>query len=71
MPAPAAGAAQDTVKTAPRAPRLEEATAGQRVVCLMEAAHVVLAPFWGLLWCVERLWVHAPRGRPRRNGWAA
>jgi hypothetical protein len=29
----------------------------------MEAAHVVCAPFVGIVWCVERLWGKAPAGR--------
>jgi len=31
----------------------------------MEAAPVGLAPWWGLVWCVQRLGVHAPSGRQR------
>ena len=29
----------------------------------MDAAHVVFAPFVGMVWCVERLLVNAPSGR--------
>ncbi len=48
-------------------PRLEEAKAGQRVVLFMDAAHFVFAPFLGILWCFERLFVKAPSGRQRLN----
>lgn len=53
------------------APRLAEAQAGQRAVLFVEAAHVVCAPFVGMVWCVERLLVKAPSGRQRLNGLAA
>jgi transposase len=33
----------------------------------MDAAHVVLAPFLGVLWCCQRLFVKAPSGRQRLN----
>ncbi len=37
----------------------------------MDAAHVVFAPFLGLVWCCERLFVQAPSGRQRFNVLAA
>ena len=37
----------------------------------MDAAHFVLAPFVGIIWCVERLFVKAPAGRQRVNVLAA
>ena len=37
----------------------------------MDAAHFVLAPFLGLVWCVTRLFVNAPSGRQRLNVLAA
>ena len=37
----------------------------------MEAAHVVFAPFVGIVWCFERLFVKAPSGRQRVNVLAA
>lgn len=52
-------------------PRLAEAQAGQRAVFFMEAAHVVFAPFGGMVWCVQRLCVKAPSGRQRLNVLAA
>jgi len=48
-------------------PRLEEAKAGQRAVFFVDAAHFVLAPFWGFLWCFTRLFIKAPGGRQRFN----
>ena len=45
MPAKAEVTAHEDCTTAPREPRLEAAQSGQRVVCFLEAAHVVLAPF--------------------------
>jgi transposase len=63
--------AQEAFKTERLEPRLAEAKAGQRVVCFMDAAHVVFAPFLGLVWCFERLFVKAPSGRQRLNVLAA
>ena len=48
-------------------PRLEEAQAGKRGVLFMDAAHFVLAPFLGYLWCVARIFIQAPSGRQRFN----
>ena len=33
----------------------------------MDAAHFVLAPFLGFLWCFSRLFIRAPAGRQRYN----
>jgi hypothetical protein len=52
-------------------PRLAEAQAGQRAVFFVDAAHLVFAPFLGVLWCVQRLFVKAPSGRQRFTVWAA
>src|SRR4051812_32586108 len=71
IPAKADGTAQEACKTEQLAPRLAEAKAGQRVVFFMDAAHFVFAPFLGLVWCFERLFVKAPRGRQRLNVLAA
>jgi transposase len=48
-------------------PRLEQARQGQRQVYFVDAAHFVLAPFLGCLWCVARLFVKAASGRKRHN----
>jgi transposase len=48
-------------------PRLDEAKSGQRVVFFVDAAHFVLAPFLGILWCFTRLFIKAPSGRKRFN----
>ena len=48
-------------------PRLEEAKAGKRAVFFVDAAHFVLAPFLGFLWCFTRLFIRAPAGRQRYN----
>jgi hypothetical protein len=37
----------------------------------MDAAHVVFAPFLGMVWCCTRLFVKAPAGRQRLNVLAA
>lgn len=37
----------------------------------MDAAHFVFAPFLGIVWCFERLFVKAPAGRQRLNVLAA
>jgi len=71
IPAKADVTQQEAFKTEQLEPRLEEAKAGQRVVFFMDAAHFVFAPFLGLVWCFERLFVKAPSGRQRLNVLAA
>lgn len=71
IPAKADVTAQEDFKTEQLEPRLEEAKAGQRLVFFMDAAHFVFAPFWGVVWCFERLFVKAPSGRQRLNVLAA
>jgi transposase len=44
---------------------LQEAGAGQRAVFFIDAAHFVFAPFLGIVWCFQRLFVKAPSGRQR------
>ena len=48
-------------------PRLKEAESGERKVFFVDAAHFVLAPFLGYLWCFVRQFVKAPAGRQRFN----
>jgi transposase len=50
---------------------LQEAGAGQRAVFFIDAAHFVFAPFLGIVWCFQRLFVKAPSGRQRVNVLAA
>ena len=71
IPAKADVEAQEIFKIEELEPRLEEAKSGQRVVFFMDAAHFVFAPFLGLVWCFERLFVKAPSGRQRFNVLAA
>jgi transposase len=71
IPAKADVTAQEDFKTEHLEPRLAEAQSGQRVVFFMDAAHFVFAPFLGLVWCFERLFVKAPSGRQRLNVLAA
>ena len=52
-------------------PRLEEARSGHREVLFVDAAHFIFAPFLGIVWCFERLFVRAPSGRHRLNVIAA
>lgn len=52
-------------------PCLEEAKNGTRMLFFVDAAHFVFAPFLGILWCFERLFVKAPTGRQRLNVLAA
>ena len=52
-------------------PRLADAKAGNRAVFFMDAAHFVFAPFLGIVWCFQRLFVKAPSGRQRLNVLAA
>jgi transposase len=71
IPAKADVTAQEDFKTGHLEPRLDEAKAGQRLVFFMDAAHFVFAPFLGVVWCFERLFVKAPSGRQRLNVLAA
>jgi len=48
-------------------PRLEEAESGERKVFFVDAAHFVLSPFLGYLWCFVRIFIKAPAGRQRFN----
>jgi transposase len=48
-------------------PRLKQAQRLRRVVCFVDAAHFVHAPFLGYLWCFVRLLVRGPSGRKRFN----
>ena len=43
-------------------PRLEEAQRGQRHVFFVDAAHFVLQPFLGFLWCFARVFIQAGSG---------
>jgi transposase len=65
MPAKAAASAQEACTTGQLTPRRAEAKSGPRLVLFREAAPCVFAPFLGLGWGFERLFVQAPRGRPR------
>lgn len=67
VPAKADPAVQEAFKKKELMPRLDEATAGKRAVFFVDAAHFVLAPFLGFLWCFSRLFIRAPAGRQRYN----
>jgi len=67
LPAKADPDEQAEFKTHKLEPRLAEAQTGQRAVFFVDAAHFVLAPFLGFLWCFERLFIKAPAGRHRFN----
>jgi transposase len=67
IPAKADPDAQATYLKQEIEPRLAEAQAGERAVFFVDAAHFVLAPFLGFLWCLARVFVRAPAGRQRFN----
>ena len=46
---------------------MEEATAGEREVFFVDAAHFVFGSFTGMLWCFTRRWIKSPSGRQRFN----
>jgi transposase len=48
-------------------PRLAEARQGKRHVFFVDAAHFVMRPFLGFLWCFVRQFIQAPSGRKRFN----
>lgn len=71
VPAKADVEKQEAFKKKELQPRLDEAQSGQRAVFFVDAAHFVLAPFLGFLWCFSRLFIKAPSGRKRFNVLAA
>ena len=71
IPAKADVEEQERFKKDKLEPRLAEAQAGCRVLFFVDAAHFVLAPFLGYLWCFVRRLVRAPAGRQRFNVLAA
>jgi transposase len=48
-------------------PRLAEARQGERHLFFVDAAHFVMRPFLGFLWCFVRQFIQAPSGRKRFN----
>ncbi|MCI0564063.1 MAG: IS630 family transposase [Nitrososphaera sp.] len=48
-------------------PRLEQARQGKRHLFFVDAAHFVMRPFLGFLWCFVRQFIQAPSGRKRFN----
>ena len=48
-------------------PKLEDAKQGRRHVYFVDAAHFVLQPFLGFLWCFQRYFVYSASGRKRFN----
>ena len=71
LPAKADPAQQAECLSQQLQPRLDEAKAGQRAVFFVDAAHFVLAPFLGFLWCFARVFIPAPAARQRFNVLAA
>lgn len=48
-------------------PNLEDAQQGRKHVYFVDAAHFVLQPFLGFLWCFQRYFVYSASGRKRFN----
>lgn len=48
-------------------PALEDAKAGHKHVYFVDAAHFVLQPFLGFLWCFQRYFIYSNSGRKRFN----
>lgn len=67
IPAKADPAVQQQYLETKLEPRLEEARQGQRHLFFMDAAHFVMQPFLGFLWCFARIFIQAPSGRQRFN----
>jgi hypothetical protein len=67
VPGKANIAEQDAFKKKQLEPRLKEAEEGKREVYFVDAAHFVLAPFFGMLWCLARIFIRTPAGRNRLN----
>ena len=71
VPAKADVEAQEKFKKKELEPRIEEAKAGKRAMFFVDAAHFVLTPYLGMLWCFVRQFICAPAGRQRFNVLAA
>lgn len=71
IPAKADPEAQEKFKKEQLEPRLEQAKEGKRVVFFVDAAHFVLSPYLGMLWCFVRQFVKGSPGRQRFNVLAA
>jgi transposase len=71
IPAKADSHQQQTFLEEELEPRLQEAQQGERHVFFVDAAHFVLQPFLGFLWCFARVFIQAPSGRQRFNVLAA
>jgi hypothetical protein len=67
VPAKADSQIQEEFKKKHLEPKLNEANKGKRAVFFVDAAHFVLAPFLGFLWCFSRQFIRAPSGRHRFN----
>ena len=59
--------AQEEYKEKELEPRLEEAKKGERVIFFVDAAHFVMKPFLGWIWCLSRIFIKSPSGRKRWN----
>jgi transposase len=46
---------------------MHEAKQGKRILFFVDAAHFVLAPYLGYIWCLTRLFIKTPAGRARFN----
>lgn len=58
---------QESFQNSELEPKLTEAKNGNRAVFFVDAAHFVLNPFLGMVWCFVRLFIRAPAGRQRFN----
>ena len=67
IPAKADPERQEQFKQDQLEPALDQAKTGQHKLFFVDAAHFVLAPFLGFLWCFTRLFIQAPAGRQRFN----
>lgn len=67
VPAKADPVAQQLFLEEELSPLLARASAGGCHLFFMDAAHFVLLPFVGILWCFERVFIKAAAGRNRIN----
>ncbi len=58
---------QEEFKKEKLEPEIEKAKKGVSKLFFVDAAHFVLAPFLGFLWCFFRIFIKAPSGRSRFN----
>ena len=67
IPAKADPERQEQFKQEQLEPALDQAITGQHKLFFVDAAHFVLQPFLGFVWCFARVFIKSPSGRQHFN----